>query len=92
MNGVSSHKEVFERFKQEGFRVGPHKAFQITRDGCRIRVLLFSEMPPDSVRRLLLTPVAELNEAVALGLKGIEGSKARIGVMPRANETIPCLV
>ena len=92
VNGVSSHKEVFERFKQEGFRVGPHKAFQIARDGCRIRVLLFSEMPPDSVRRLLLTPVAELNEAVALGLKGIEGSKARIGVMPRANETIPCLV
>ncbi len=91
MNDVSSHEKVIKRFEQEGFRVGPHKAFQIARDASRVRVLLFSEMPPDSVRRFLLAPIAELNEAIALTLKRIE-PKARIGVMPRANETIPCLV
>jgi nickel-dependent lactate racemase len=85
-----SQEEVLSRFAQEGFRVGPHKAFQIARDATRVRVLLVSQMPPDFVRRLLLTPVDSLQAAVDMAAASLPPS-ARIGVMPKANATIPLL-
>lgn len=85
-----SHEEALTRFAQEGFRVGPHKAFQIARDATRVHVLLVSDMAPDFVRQLLLTPVASLQEAVNTAVFPLPSS-ARIGIMPKANATIPLL-
>ena len=48
-----SHEAVFERFQREGFRVGPHKAFQISRDAARIHTALVSELDDALARRLL---------------------------------------
>jgi len=90
MEGLASYQAVFERFEREGFRVGPHKAFQIAHDASRMRVLLLSQMAPDFVRRLLLTPVATIEEALSLALAGLQ-PQARIGLMPLANATIPTL-
>jgi nickel-dependent lactate racemase len=90
MEGLTSYQAVFERFEREGFQVGPHKAFQIARDASRIRVLLLSQMAPEFVRRLLLTPVATMEEALSLALAGFQ-PQARIGLMPLANATIPTL-
>ncbi|MBN1285607.1 MAG: nickel-dependent lactate racemase [Anaerolineae bacterium] len=89
-NDVKSFDEVFERFTREGFRVGPHKAYQIARDASRVRVTLVSEMAPDFVRRLLLTPAASVQEAVDQALDGAPAG-ARIAVMPVANATVPVL-
>jgi nickel-dependent lactate racemase len=90
MKGLTSYEAVFERFQQEGFRVGPHKAFQIARDAARARVLLVSEMQAGFVRSLLLTPVVSLDQALSLALADLSPA-ARIGVMPLANATIPVL-
>jgi nickel-dependent lactate racemase len=91
MEGMASYGAVFERFEREGFRVGPHKAFQIARDASRVRVLLVSEMPPDFVRRLLLTPASSMEEALREVLGDLT-PQARTGIMPLANATIPMLV
>jgi len=88
--GMTSHAAVLERYGREGFRIGPHKAWQLARDGSRVRVLFLSDMAPDFVRRLLLEPVASLDEALALALPGLP-AHARIGIMPIANATIPVL-
>lgn len=88
MQGMTSYQAVFTRFKQEGFRVGPHKAFQIARDAARARVLLLSDMPAEFVRQLLLTPVNSLETALAQTLPALPPN-ARIGIIPRANATIP---
>jgi nickel-dependent lactate racemase len=90
MEGVTSYEAVFDKFKREGFRVGPHKAYQIARDASRVRTLMLSTMPPKLVRRLLLNPIADLNQALSLTLADL-GFGARIGVMPAANSTIPVL-
>ncbi len=90
MEGMTSHQAVLERFQQEGFQVGPHKAFQIARDSSRARVLLVSQMPADLVRRLLLTPAGSLDQALSLALDNL-APKARVGVIPLANATIPTL-
>jgi nickel-dependent lactate racemase len=88
MAGMTSYDAVFERFEREGFRVGPHKAFQIARDAARAQVFLVSHMPPDLVRRLLLTPAGSLEAAIALARDSLP-PRARVGVMPWANATIP---
>jgi len=91
VQGMASHQAVLARFAQEGFRVGPHKAFQIARDAVRLKVLLVSEMAPASVRRLLLTPVASLQEGVNTAVAQLPPNP-RIALMPKANGTIPLLV
>ena len=89
-SGIRSHDDVFERFSREGFRVGPHKAFQISRDASRVHVSLVSEMDDAHLRRLLLTPAPHLQTAIERALEDMPAD-ARIGVMPAANATIPVL-
>ncbi len=86
LNGMTSHQAVVERFNREEFRLGPHKAFQISRDALRVNVILLSEMASDFVKKLLLTPAHSLDEAIAN-----LSSTARIGIMPAANATVPVL-
>ena len=56
---MRSHEAVLARYSAEGYRLGPHKAWQISRDASRIRLLTVSDMAPDFAARLLLNPVAE---------------------------------
>lgn len=95
--GTVSHQAVLERFGREGYRIGPHKAFQISRDASRVRQLFVSDMAPDFARRLLLNPVAgqpgmapqaQLDAALAQALTELPRG-GRVGVMPWANATIP---
>lgn len=85
-----SHDDVFTHFEAGGFQVGPHKAFQISRDAARIKVMLISDMQPDFVRQLLLHPLPDLQTALDKALANLPGN-ARIGIMPSANNTIPML-
>jgi nickel-dependent lactate racemase len=97
--GMTSHQAVLERYGREGYRIGPHKAFQISRDASRVRLLFVTDMAPDFARRLLLSPVADrsgmdpqaqLAWALAVALRDLAPA-ARVGVMPWANATIPML-
>ncbi len=88
--GMKSYTEVFERFKREGFRIGPHKAFQIARDASKVHLLFLSQMSPDFTRSLLIDPVSDLQQAVNLVLSQLP-LEARIAIMPRATSTIPYL-
>jgi nickel-dependent lactate racemase len=87
---MTSHAAVLDRFAREGYRIGPHKAFQISRDASRFHVALHSEMPPRLSERLLLTPAPDFQQAVADAVDRLAPA-SRIGVMPRANATIPVL-
>jgi len=87
---MTSHAAVLARFAREGYRIGPHKAFQISRDASRVTVRLHSTMAPALVAQLLLEPAADFQAAVARAVGELPPG-ARIGVMPRANATIPVL-
>ncbi len=88
MDGMTSHHAVLARFHREGFLLGAHKAFMISRDASRVRVLLVSTLSPQTVSKLLLTPAPSLDAALVQGLAGLPAD-ARIGIMPLANATIP---
>jgi hypothetical protein len=81
---------VIERFHREAFRVGPHKALQIARDALRVQVILKSEMDPDFVRKLLLTPVADIQETIDSALARLP-KPVRVGILPNALSTIPII-
>jgi nickel-dependent lactate racemase len=85
---MTSHEAVIRRFAAEGYRIGPHKAFQISRDASRFHVLLHTQIPAALVTRLLLTPAPDLGRAVAEAIDALPPG-SRIGVMPHANATIP---
>ncbi len=96
---MTSHQAVLERYAREGYRIGPHKAWQISRDASRVRLITVTDMAPDFARCLLLNPIADqpgmaaqaqLNAALACALADLPDS-ARIGIMPLANATIPVL-
>jgi nickel-dependent lactate racemase len=90
MEGMHSYDQVLVRFEREGFRLGPHKFYQIARDASRVRVVLVSDMSPGHVRRLLLTPATEIGEALTIALPDLS-ALVRVGVLPRASSTIPVL-
>ncbi len=90
MSGKASYSEVLARFKAEGFRIGPHKAFQIARDASIVRLISCTEMNESFARYLLLNPVPNLQAAVDLALKDLEPGE-RIAVLPHASSTIPYL-
>jgi lactate racemase len=90
MEGMTSFEQVLQRFKREGFKLGPHKAFQIVRDAARVKTFLISELPPERVQHWLLTPAASLQASLDAIIPMLPAA-ARIGLMPRANLTIPAL-
>jgi nickel-dependent lactate racemase len=90
MSGKQSYQDVFDHFEAEGFRVGPHKAFQIARDASQVQLQVVSHMPAALTQKLLLNRAAGLDEALRLALPHLP-ARARIGIMPLANATIPLL-
>ncbi|MBI9046286.1 MAG: nickel-dependent lactate racemase [Anaerolineaceae bacterium] len=86
--GKKSFSEVIEQFKTDGFRIGPHKAYQIARDTLQTRLLFCSEMEESQVRALLLNPVKDLQTAINIALSELKQGE-RIGVLPHAASMIP---
>ncbi len=96
---MTTHEAVLARYAREGYRIGPHKAWQIARDASRLHLFFVSDMAPEFARHLLLNPIADppslapqaqLDAALAQALADLSAD-ARIGVMPWANATIPVL-
>lgn len=92
MDGLNSPEQVFEKFRQMGFRVGPHKAFQVAREVARVKIFLVSDIDPALVLKLLMTPAGSLEEALERAyefLAPLPPDKIRAAVLPRATNTIP---
>ena len=88
MPGKTSYEDVFEQFSTEGFRIGPHKAYQIARDASKVRFMFYSEMDINLSKALLLNPVTDLQSALDSALADL-GPGEHVGFLPHASSTIP---
>jgi nickel-dependent lactate racemase len=88
MSGKMSHAQVMTSFQAEGFRIGPHKGYQISRDALQVNLMFCTDMDHDLARVLLLNPVRDLQTAVNLALEDLQPGD-RIGILPHAATTIP---
>ncbi|MBT8212860.1 MAG: nickel-dependent lactate racemase [Acidimicrobiia bacterium] len=81
----TTNEDVLEAFREEGFRVGPHKAFQIARDSVDSPLIVVTDMPDELTRRLLLTTAPDLQTA----LDDAGTPNGPVAVLPHASTTIP---
>lgn len=88
---MNSYEAVLARYKAQGYRLGPHKAWQIARDASRICLITLTDIPAGEARRLLLNPASSPEEALAIARRSLP-AVPRVGIMPIANATIPALV
>jgi nickel-dependent lactate racemase len=88
MPGKTSYEDVFQVFSAEGFRIGPHKAYQIARDASKVSFMFYSEMDLDFSKSLLLNPITDLQAALDTALTKLE-SNEHVGFLLHASSTIP---
>lgn len=88
--GKKSYAEVIEQYTAEGFRIGPHKAFQFARDTAQTRLIFCSEMTEELAQALLLNPIKDFQTAVSTALTNLQPGD-RIAILPHATSTIPYL-
>jgi lactate racemase len=88
MQGLTSVQEVFSKFAQVGFKVGPHKAFQVARLLSQYKIMLVSNIPAPKVRDLLMTPAGSAQEALEIATADRPAS-CNIAVVPHATTTLP---
>jgi nickel-dependent lactate racemase len=88
MRDKNSYTDVLKCFSVEGFRIGPHKAYQIARDASQVRLLFCSEMNSEVASSLLLNPVQDLQTAIDMSLADMQPGE-HIGILPHASSTIP---
>jgi nickel-dependent lactate racemase len=86
--GKTSLAEVREKFLAEGFRIGPHKAYQFARDGAIADFCFYTEMNHDLARALLLNPIPDLQAAIDQALERLQPGEP-VGFLPHAVSTIP---
>jgi nickel-dependent lactate racemase len=94
MSGAQTFEEVYAKFRQQGFEVGPHKALLVGRDAQRVRIIVVSDMSAETVRGILLTPAESPAAALALALGGLPEPAAslRAVVLPIATITVPEII
>jgi nickel-dependent lactate racemase len=91
MLGKTSYEDIFKHFSQEGFRIGPHKAYQVARDASRVHFMFYSDMDINLSRALLLNPVTDLQSALDSALAALKPGE-HVGFLPHASSTIPYLM
>jgi nickel-dependent lactate racemase len=87
LNGVTNIEQAILKFNLTGFKVGPHKAFQIARQSARVHIILVSEMSSELVSRLLIKPADDIQSALKSAFE-ILPPKPRIAIMPFATNTL----
>lgn len=88
MVGMTSHEAVLEKFRKDGFKMGPHKGYQIARITAQFNLILVSELPVEKMQNWLLPHADSLQAAVDRALAQLPPNP-RIAILAHATHTIP---
>ena len=86
-HGKHSSLEVINSFENQDFKVGPHKAYQLALQLINHPIIIISEMKPEIVRSMLLTPARDISEAISISNDYLP-EMPRIAILPYATHTI----
>ena len=87
----NSFVEVLEDFCSQEFEIGPHKAYQLAKQGINHPIYLFSNMPEDEVRKFFIAPVGNLDNLIEELTNQSKGNP-EIAVLPYATHTLPKII
>jgi nickel-dependent lactate racemase len=88
LKDAPSPTKVMKRFGKMGFKVGPHKAYQIAKIAARVNIHLLSMLQPELAKKCMFTPFTI--EDLDIVLSSFENTKL-LAIMPHAVVTIPKL-
>lgn len=80
-------QDIIDRLKA-GFQLGGHKAAAIAQVMCRTSIFMVSDMDPEFVRSIFMTPFKTVQEAYDAAQKKL-GGNAEVIVMPFGGSTLP---
>jgi nickel-dependent lactate racemase len=86
---ADSPQDVVDHLKRE-FKLGGHKAAAVAQITLKADVYLVSDMEPDFVRSIFMTPFATVQEAYDAALAK-KGPDARVLIMPHGGSTLPLM-
>lgn len=81
--------QILERI-QADFQIGGHKAASFARAMKRADIYLVSQIDPELVKRMFMTPFSSIQEAYDAAKK-VKGELAKVIVMPYGGSTLPVL-
>jgi nickel-dependent lactate racemase len=90
MISMDTPEKALEQFRLREFVVGPHKAFQFARELSRIKVILVSSLDSELVKKLMLIPAANLQDAITKARNLVPPNPA-FAILSHATNTIPQL-
>jgi nickel-dependent lactate racemase len=80
--------DVFDVLREEGFKLGGHKAVYLARDLARSRISILSLLDDALARRFFLEPAKDPNELIPIAAQRF-GKDFRALVMPHGGDTVP---
>ena len=89
MRCAKEPRDLIRRIETD-FRLGGHKAAAIAMVLERASIYLVSDMEPDFVRQIFMTPFHSVQEALDQAFR-VMGSGAGVIVMPYGGSTLPCV-
>jgi len=90
MFSVDTPEKALEQFRLREFVVGPHKAFQFARELIRMKVVLVSGLDSELVKKLMLIPAANLQDALSKA-RNLVSPNPVFAILSHATNTIPQL-
>jgi nickel-dependent lactate racemase len=87
---AESPQDVVERLKKK-FALGGHKAAAIAQVMLRAKIFMVSDMKPEKVRSIFMTPFDSVQEAYEAAKEEL-GEDASVIVMPYGGSTLPKLI
>jgi len=87
LDGKESYAQVISYFKNQPFKIGPHKAFLMALQLKDHQIMLVSDLSPDIVRKMHLIPAKSISDALELAYKLTPGDR-KIAVLPFATHII----
>ncbi len=88
MRDKTSWENVLSDFPVRPFEIGPHKAYLLALQAKDHHIILVSHMPDEEVRRCLLTPARDIQEALGMASEFLPKNH-RTAVLPFATHSIP---
>lgn len=88
MSNHATIEDVMSDFTAHPFEIGPHKAYQLSKQITRHEITLVSSMPEDSVKRLKIGFAENIQSAVDESINDLR-REAKIAILPYATTTMP---
>jgi nickel-dependent lactate racemase len=87
---TANWETVLEDFPERKFEIGPHKAYQMALQARDHNIILVSEIDAKEVVNYMVSPAANLNDALTMALSYLNG-ECRVAVLPFATHSMPIM-